>query len=239
MTTQPGGLAFSQSWVGINGTVYGPTSAAPSEAGEYRLTATITEPGYSGSDIYDVTIAQRSQVVSFDEELDGEAKVGEKINVATSSTSGMPTVLSIISGDGTVCTLSGTNLTMIAPGSCTVQAEQPGSRNYSSATSVLGMSVEAVAPASQDPTPGEGTPASTGEDQTSNASTKPAPTGSPARSKVRDQSDQNPGSEKNATKLAFTGVSLLRLLLPASVMTVAGTLMVLADPKRRRQRRSC
>lgn len=234
ITSDPGGLAISESWEGINGTVYGPSASAPSEAGQYRVTATVTTPGYTGSDTYDVTISPATQVVTMSG-VDTTARVGEVDTIVASSSASLGTTLSIIEGAGTVCNLNGTSLTMVGAGDCLIQASQAGSRNFSAAASTMRITVSgAAAPVTPTIPVTPATPASPSGDLGNAGGSAGAGAGDSAGTGNRSSS----GSAGDAdAKLAFTGATLWYLFLPGAAMTIGGVFMVLGDPRRRRQTR--
>lgn len=64
VTTNPSGLSYSISYTGSNGTTYGPSSTAPTNAGTYDVAVTITDPNYTGSTTDTLTIAPRPLMVT-------------------------------------------------------------------------------------------------------------------------------------------------------------------------------
>lgn len=63
-TTNPSGLSYSVTYTGTNGTTYGQSTTAPSSPGTYSVTATVTDPNYSGSDTRILTINQAASTTS-------------------------------------------------------------------------------------------------------------------------------------------------------------------------------
>ena len=59
---------------------------------------------------------------------------GTTVPLSASASSGLP--VSFTSLTTTVCTVSGTSATLVNPGTCTIQASQPGSAQYAAATPV-------------------------------------------------------------------------------------------------------
>lgn len=223
-TTEPAGLSTSEQWVGINGTSYGPTGVAPAEAGDYRVTVTVTTPGYSGSRVSEVSISRASQTVTL-EGIDPDATVGESFDLVASASTGLTTVLSIIEGGGTVCELRGTSLKMNGEGDCVVEARQPGTRNHAPAFSVF--RVEVLAADEEAPTPPPESTDDPGADEEVGAGTG-VPVGDSPK-------PANQSGEKPAT-LAFTGISLLRAFLPGLALTLGGLYLILVESQRGRRK---
>ena len=49
VTTNPVGLSVTSTYTGISGTVYGPSTTAPTNPGAYNVETTVTDPNYQGS----------------------------------------------------------------------------------------------------------------------------------------------------------------------------------------------
>ena len=79
------------------------------------------------------SVLQGTQTISF-AALSDQVLGGGVIAISASSSSGL--AVSLISTTPTVCTLSGSNLSLLAAGTCTLTANQAGNANYSSAASV-------------------------------------------------------------------------------------------------------
>ncbi len=81
-----------------------------------------------------IVVGQAIQSITFDP-LDATATVGGTAELtATGGASGLPVVLT--SSDTAVCTVSGTTLTFVAAGTCTVTATQAGNDDYAAAAPV-------------------------------------------------------------------------------------------------------
>jgi hypothetical protein len=81
------------------------------------------------------TVGGTPQTVTFTSTAPSNAAVGgPTYTVAATASSGLPVTYSIDASSGGVCTISGTTVTMVHPGTCTVDAAQTGNATYSSAS---------------------------------------------------------------------------------------------------------
>lgn len=64
VTTNPTGLYFTLSYVGITPTVYGPSASAPTNAGTYSVNAIIDEPNYEGAGTGELTINRANSSIT-------------------------------------------------------------------------------------------------------------------------------------------------------------------------------
>ncbi|MEY4554547.1 MAG: hypothetical protein RL197_974 [Actinomycetota bacterium] len=80
-----------------------------------------------------LTVSKASQTITLPNFTSGVYGGVAKVSGATSS-SGLAVTLT--SADITVCTVSGLNVNIVAPGTCSITASQAGSTNYSAATDV-------------------------------------------------------------------------------------------------------
>lgn len=64
VSVTPSGLTVNVTYSGASGTVYGPSSTAPTNAGTYSVTATVSDGNYSGSANGVLTIAKASATVT-------------------------------------------------------------------------------------------------------------------------------------------------------------------------------
>ncbi|MGB6056633.1 MAG: fibronectin type III domain-containing protein [Microthrixaceae bacterium] len=240
-STSPSGLATSELWIGVNGTVYGPTSMAPSEAGDYTMTMTVTTPGYSGSETFDITIAKAPQTLEVNG-VDAVATAGDIDLLEVLSSAGLTAVVTIDQGDGTVCSLNGKSLRMLAAGTCVISADQPGTRNYASSTWTMRIEVlaaEVTAPstppkaggAGLDPVtaPGDRTPSTHKTDARNPA----VGAGSEHKEDTVKSADTNKNGNSHR-RLAFTGASPLVLLLLGGILPLIGYGLVYTDRRRTR-----
>ena len=79
------------------------------------------------------TVSLGPQTVSFPA-LPGQSYSAAPFSIAATASSGLP--VSFSSSTGTVCTVSGSTVTIVAPGTCTIAANQVGNSNYSAAPQV-------------------------------------------------------------------------------------------------------
>ena len=99
-------------------------TAAPSGDGDY-----LTGSGSSQQ----FTIGQLSDTVDITSTGPSAAKVNDNYTVTTSG-GGSSSAVTLSAGPSTVCTLSGAVVTFAHHGTCTVQADQAGDRDYTAAT---------------------------------------------------------------------------------------------------------
>lgn len=90
-----------------------------------------------------IVVATGSQTITFG--TIASQVSGTSISLSATASSGLP--VSFASTTTTVCTVSGTTATLIAAGSCSIQATQTGNANYKAATPVT-QSFTVTAPAS-------------------------------------------------------------------------------------------
>ena len=99
-TTIPGNLSVTLSYSGTGATAYGPSANAPSNAGTYAVTATISDTNYSGSAVGTLTINKGAATVALSgltQTYDGTPKAA----VASTSPSGLAVSFSYAGTGGT------------------------------------------------------------------------------------------------------------------------------------------
>ncbi|NCW28722.1 MAG: hypothetical protein EBV83_10635, partial [Verrucomicrobia bacterium] len=128
-----GPSSFLITYEGRNSTTYD-SVIPPTDAGEYTVTATVTDPNYDNSafESEEFTIAKASQTITFPPVADGV--VGGSTTLTASSSSGL--TVSYSSSHINVATVSGTTLSFVGLGTATITASQAGDSNYLAATDV-------------------------------------------------------------------------------------------------------
>jgi uncharacterized repeat protein (TIGR01451 family) len=167
-TGLPPGLSISSS---------GLISGSPSAAGTYPVTVTATDTtNASGSTSFTITVNQASQSISFTAPAAGMVG-GSATLTATGGGSGNPVVFSVDASSGArVCTLSGSTVSYLAPGSCVIDANQAGDADYDAATTVTQTITVTGGPAFVMDSPPLTAAAGQPYDYTFTASGTPAPT---------------------------------------------------------------
>ncbi len=61
----PSGLSVSFSYSGASGTVYGPSATAPTSAGAYTVSATVSDPNYSGSGSATLIVSKATPIITW------------------------------------------------------------------------------------------------------------------------------------------------------------------------------
>ena len=133
VSTTPSGKNISINYSGINGTVYN-SSFAPTNAGEYRMTASVVEANFDGVRTENLVVSKSVQSpLSFVSTASATFGTPHRIIAVGGSGSG---VLSYVR-DGGPCTVDAVTgvITMSGTGQCAFHAERAESRNYLSATS--------------------------------------------------------------------------------------------------------
>jgi hypothetical protein len=83
------------------------------------------------------TISKRSQTISFTSTPPGSAVVGgASYNVAATATSGLAVGFSAAPSSAGICTVSGSTVTLVGAGTCTINANQAGNGTYLAAAQV-------------------------------------------------------------------------------------------------------
>ena len=88
-TTSPLGLAVVITYTGISGTVYGPTQIAPTDAGTYLVTATISDTNYQGNANNTLIVNRASTTVSLTS-LPNPATYGQLVTFTATMTTSSP-----------------------------------------------------------------------------------------------------------------------------------------------------
>ena len=125
ITTVPPGLAVDVTYDG--------SWALPVHAGTYAVTATVTQPSYTGTASGTLTITPQSQSIDF-APLPGVTVASPPITLTASASSGLP--VTYASDNPSVATVSGNVLTIVAPGTTNIVASQAGNGDVLAAPSV-------------------------------------------------------------------------------------------------------
>jgi hypothetical protein len=124
--TLPAGVTFSTSTGVLSGT--------PTQAGTFMLMLGVTNgvmPNASQS--FTLTVAKAGQTISFDNP-GTRALGGGAVALAAVATSSL--AVGFVSDTPAVCTVSGSNATLVAVGTCTLRAQQGGNLNFNAAPDV-------------------------------------------------------------------------------------------------------
>ena len=110
-----------------------PGGVAPTDAGSYTVTVTITDNNYSGSAAGTLVIAKAAQTVTLSSPP-ASVVPGVAFTLAATASSGLPVTLSVVSGNATI---SGNSVTVADASPVTLRATQAGGTNYTAATADL------------------------------------------------------------------------------------------------------
>lgn len=126
--TLPPGLTLSSAGV---------LSGTPTQAGSFpisvRVTDSTTGGSYATSRAYALTIGAGVQTISFNA-LSNASLSASPLTLAATATSGL--AVSFVSQTATTCSVSGTSLTLLQTGTCTIRAEQAGDASWVAAAPV-------------------------------------------------------------------------------------------------------
>jgi mono/diheme cytochrome c family protein len=141
-TGLPTGLSISP----VSGTISGTLDAA----GTYMVTISAANAGGTGNAILVLTVAQQGQTITFPAQVPSSQPFAAGGTFAVSPTAtGGASMNPIVYGSLTpsVCTVSGTTVTIVGAGTCTITAGQAGSVNYAAASPVTrDVTITALAP---------------------------------------------------------------------------------------------
>jgi hypothetical protein len=123
------------SYSGTGATVYGPSSSAPSNAGTYDVSATVSDSNYQGSANTTLTIGKASQTIVFGSLAN--KTVGESPFLLSASGGGSAQPVTFTSSQPTVAEILGNQVTIQSAGSSTITASQAGDANFTAAIPVV------------------------------------------------------------------------------------------------------
>jgi hypothetical protein len=136
--TGAGGLnqSLTVSYTGRNATTYGPSTTAPTSAGDYTASASYGgDPNHvASSGSKDFSIGKAAQTITFaalSDKTFGDAPFGVS---AAGGASGNAVTFS--SQAPSVCSVSGSTVSVLAAGTCTIMASQAGNSNYNAAPDI-------------------------------------------------------------------------------------------------------
>ena len=119
------------SYTGTGATVYGPSSSAPSNAGSYDVSATISDSNYQGSANTTLTIGKASQSIIFGS-LPNKT-IGDQAFQLSASGGASAQPVTFSSSTPVVADVVGNQVTIYTAGATTITANQAGNSNYLSA----------------------------------------------------------------------------------------------------------
>jgi len=122
------------SYSGTGTTVYGPSSSAPSNAGNYDVSATISDSNYQGSANTTLTIGKASQTITF-ASLPNKT-VGDPAFLLSASGGASAQPVTFSSSTPAVADVVGNQVTIRTAGTTTITANQAGNANYLAAPPV-------------------------------------------------------------------------------------------------------
>lgn len=117
----------------------GEIAGTPSAAGNSSPLITVTDSaGFKTNILYSFSVARANQTLTFNTQIPTTRPFAASgtfaINPLATASSGLaPTYVSLTTG---VCQLSGTTVTMLSAGTCTIRASQNGNSNYNAAATV-------------------------------------------------------------------------------------------------------
>ena len=117
------------------GLTYNGSSSAPTNAGSYAVVGSITNVNYSGYGSNTLVIARASNVITPFSAIGNQTYTTNPITISVpTASSGLPVVLSVLSGPAT---LVGSNtISLTGAGTVVLAADQSGNNNYSAAQEV-------------------------------------------------------------------------------------------------------
>jgi uncharacterized repeat protein (TIGR03803 family) len=132
--------ATASSGLPVSYTVTGPATLSGATLAVTGVGTVVVTASQDGNATYNpaapvslaMVVSPASQTITFG--TIAAQTVGAQVSLSASASSGL--AVSYVSSTLTVCTVSGSTATMIAAGTCTIQASQPGNANYNPATPV-------------------------------------------------------------------------------------------------------
>lgn len=115
----------------------GVISGTPASAGVRTITVTATDAnGFSSQIQYNITISKANQAITFGAQGGQTYSPGGTFAISPTATADSGLAVTYSSGSAGVCTVSGTTVTIVAAGTCTIRANQSGNASYNAAPQV-------------------------------------------------------------------------------------------------------
>jgi hypothetical protein len=149
-TTTPLGLTVVVTYTGTSGTVYGPTTAAPTNAGTYRADAAINDANYQGTATDTLVIAKANTTTtlasSLNPSLFGQSVTFTATVTSTAGTPGGTVTFTVEGGTPITRMLDGAgqatySIASLTPGACTIRVEYVGNANYAGSVGTFTQNV--------------------------------------------------------------------------------------------------
>jgi hypothetical protein len=131
--TQTGLLPTGVTFTGGTPTGTATLSGTPTTAGTFPITLTATNSQGTATQSITLTVNKANQTISFTGPMNQPFST-TPITLTATATSGLAVVFT--SATTAVCTVSGTTLTIVTVGTCTINANQPGDANFNAAPQV-------------------------------------------------------------------------------------------------------
>ena len=129
--TLPTGVVFTSAMNSGVGTLTG----TPTTAGTFPITLTATNSQGSVMQSITLTVNKANQTITFPAQATASRTFSTTpFAIAPVATTTSPLAITYTSATPTICSVSGTNITAITVGTCTINANQAGDTNYNAAT---------------------------------------------------------------------------------------------------------
>jgi lysophospholipase L1-like esterase len=134
VTKDPANLAVSVVYQGVGGTVYPTSATAPTNVGNYLVTASYDDEGAPATVADVLIVSKASQTIAFTA-IGAKTAISEPFALDATASSGLPVVYTVTNGASLV-SLSGSTVTVLGAGSVTIRASQAGNANFEAAPNV-------------------------------------------------------------------------------------------------------
>jgi hypothetical protein len=129
------GLTYT--YVGTGSTTYGPSTSAPTGGGTYSVTPSAAVFSTGAASSYDITyelgevsIARASQTITFTYAGGTKTYGDANFSIAADASTTSSLTVTFESATPAVCSITGTTVSIVAAGSCTITAVQAGNANF-------------------------------------------------------------------------------------------------------------
>jgi hypothetical protein len=133
--TQSGTLPTGVSFASTMGSGAATLTGTPTTAGSFPITLTATNSQGTVMQSITLTVNKANQAITFNAQTTpSRAFSTTPFAIAPVATTTSPLAITYTSATPTICSVSGTNVTAITVGTCTINANQAGDGNYNAAT---------------------------------------------------------------------------------------------------------